>query len=325
MAVGAAITESARMPVVDRMTRDAVCRRLLVSGSYMAADTACRLMFPDQAEFRFVVIESIRLPTRLIVTAAAIRRKGAIVCIALAVTIDAVRGCVAASDLGQMTSLAWRALVRTGEWVVGQLVIEGGFAESSNVGVSSPVFGMTGAALAVRRERTPRVQALAGFEVGGELFVTGETQPALGRDIERLVTRRTITLVFLVSLGQRTRHHQLFQIDRVRFARGREENREHRQGRAKPEGPARPEARHRVREPRLAVTHVAHRGSALPPVQYRWTATTWIAAEMNRIAVRGTWIACHSANSFSNRRSSRPRQRRLKYSATVSRIGVETT
>ncbi len=100
MAVGAAITESPRMRVIDRMTRDAVCRRLLVSGSHMAADTACRLMFPDQAEFRLVVIELIRLPAGLAVTAATIRRKGAVVCIDLAVAIDAVRGRVAASDFG---------------------------------------------------------------------------------------------------------------------------------------------------------------------------------------------------------------------------------
>ena len=73
VAVGAAITESARMLVIDRMTRDAVCRRLLVSGPHMAADTACRLMFPDQPEFRFVVIELIRFPTGLAVTAATIR------------------------------------------------------------------------------------------------------------------------------------------------------------------------------------------------------------------------------------------------------------
>ena len=89
VAVGALITESARMRIIDRMTRDAVCRRLFVSGSHMAPDTACRLVFPGQGVSRFVVIELGRFPAGLEMTLATIRRKSAIVCIEFAVAIDA--------------------------------------------------------------------------------------------------------------------------------------------------------------------------------------------------------------------------------------------
>ena len=100
------------MCVVDRMTRDAVRRRLLVSIANMAPQAIRFLVSANQRICRRIMVEACRCPADLVMAVTALLSEGSAMCIVVSMTIDAVQWRVTSRNIGQMTGRAGNALMR---------------------------------------------------------------------------------------------------------------------------------------------------------------------------------------------------------------------
>lgn len=215
MAICAGRSESTGMGIIDRMTGAAILRRALVLLGDMAPRTAGRLVCAGQRIFRLLVIESSRSPTTLFVTLAAIIDHRVAVFVVLTMTGNTIAGGVSLGNFGQVTAFACDRRVATEQGIIRQRMVEGRFAQATDVRVATHVVGMAASTLAIERQRVAAMKALLPLDVVGYQFVTGQAQPALRITFEGLMAGTAIRLELCVPFDQLSWHHHTFPIDRA--------------------------------------------------------------------------------------------------------------
>jgi len=230
MTISAGGSESPCVGIIDRVTRIAVLRRALVLLGNMAARAACRLVRTGQRIFGLVVIEPSRPPTGLFVTLAAVVVHRIAVFIVLAMARNTIIGRFSPRDFGFMAIAAGRRLVATEQSIICLRMVEGRFAQTIDVGITTDVVGMTASTLAIQGQGVSAMKALAPVDITGNQFVTAQTEPPLRIILEGEMTGAAILLEFRVSLDQLSRHYHTFPIDRLRRRRCDKKRHDHQGG-----------------------------------------------------------------------------------------------
>ena len=89
-----------------------------------------------------------------------------------------------------------------------KVVVEGAFVEMNDIGVAAFMVGVTGCAAGVARFGRQAVKPRACIYVGGDVFMTVETQCALFRSLEFRVARIAVFFVLGVTFDDLAGHDQ---------------------------------------------------------------------------------------------------------------------
>jgi len=107
-----------------------------------------------------------------------------------------------------VTAPALDLLMGALELEVGVAVIEGFLIEQDDVGLAPGVIGMTIVAFGLADSRVFAMVTLLDSDVGGNQFVTIETEVTLERLTQQLVAVVAVVFEFDMPLDQWSRHHQ---------------------------------------------------------------------------------------------------------------------
>jgi hypothetical protein len=115
-------------------------------------------------------------------------------------------------------------------------MVEVRLRETSDIGVSALVLGVTRPALPLGCERMSGMKTNIRCDIGRHFLVTIETQRRLRFDIERAMARRTVFFILSVFIRKRTRHDQLLPINCERVAGERNDQHRHSNPRTEAKG-----------------------------------------------------------------------------------------
>jgi hypothetical protein len=134
--------------------------------------------------------------------------------------VDAIARCVAVLRVPGMTTSARDAFVGPAQWVVGQMVVEGFWDESDDIGVSAKVLTVTTTAGTERRCWLSPMKPFAPIQIRGDLIVTNETEADFGVPVERAMATLAVAFYVGVALDHPAGHDEILKIDRKATARG---------------------------------------------------------------------------------------------------------
>ena len=204
--------EAALMHVLALVAVDACVRQILVALAGVTEDALHGLVRPHELEIGLIVIEGLPLaPGRVAVAALALLSERSFVRLVLLVAAHARRRGVAEFLARGMAAVAPGCRMGAGQLEVAEGVVERLGIEEHDIRSAALVVGMTVLAFDALNIRTPAVETRLAVDVPGHVLVAVETEPALARFRERLVTVPALLLELGMALDHLARHDELLE------------------------------------------------------------------------------------------------------------------
>ncbi len=194
------------MNVIDRVTGDALQRRLLISLVDVTAFAVGVGVFASECEVGAVVVELDSSPFVRDMAGCTVLAEAATVRVALAMAVRTARRCFLVGFVRHVTCIACRFRMRSLERKVGLLVIEDFGIKPDYVCISAFMLGVTAGTGKPFEIPDTTMKAALGIDVCSYLLMAVETQTVLQGSAEWLVAALAIFLFIGMSMMNGTWH-----------------------------------------------------------------------------------------------------------------------